>query len=53
MLVAAFSTVVAFGALAGLSGGVSGEHEAGGTHSMTVGVTGEKPESLPADTVWD
>ena len=53
VLVAAFSTVVAFGALAGLAGGTSGEHEAGGTHSTAVGITGEKPESLPADTVWD
>jgi hypothetical protein len=53
VLVAAFSTVVAFGALAGLSGGTSGEHEAGVTHSVAVGVIGDKPVALPADTVWD
>ncbi|GHI91501.1 hypothetical protein TPA0905_09720 [Streptomyces olivaceus] len=53
VLVAAFSTVVAIGALAGLSSGASGEHEAGGAHSAAVGVTGDRPESLPADTVWD
>ncbi|RIH62150.1 hypothetical protein D3C59_03095 [Streptomyces sp. SHP22-7] len=53
VLVAAFSTVAAFGVLAGLSGGTSSEQEAGGTHSAAVAVVGEKPVALPADTVWD
>ncbi|WP_443031849.1 hypothetical protein [Streptomyces sp. CA-210063] len=56
VLVAAFSTVVAFGALGGLSGAESGDRLANGDEASTgvvaveAGGTGETGEQ---DSVWD
>ncbi|MGW0841174.1 hypothetical protein ACWD26_13565 [Streptomyces sp. NPDC002787] len=56
MLVAAFSTVVAFGALSGLSGVESGDRLANGDEASTVVVaveTGGTAETGEQDSVWD
>lgn len=56
VLVAAFSTVVAFGTPAGLSGAKSGVHEVGGTEIVTVAaaaVVSDETPAVPADTSWD
>lgn len=52
VLVTAFSAVVAFGALAGLDA-KSGEHEAGGVHSVAIAGPGGEPAAFPGDSVWD
>ncbi|MFD6324922.1 hypothetical protein ACFWOL_19100 [Streptomyces sp. NPDC058442] len=51
MLVAAFSAVVAFGTLAGLSGEESDAHHVGSAQSSAA-VEGEPP-AFPADSTWD
>ncbi len=51
VLVAAFSAVVAFGTLAGLSGAESDAHHVGSAQS-SVAVTNE-PLAFPADSTWD
>lgn len=51
VLVAAFSAVVAFGTLAGLSGAQSDAHRVGSAQSP-VAVTDE-PLAFPADSTWD
>jgi hypothetical protein len=53
VLVAAFSTVVAFGALAGLSGVKGDDHRAGGTEAAATVIVGDEVQAFPADTVWD
>ncbi|MFF1303898.1 MULTISPECIES: hypothetical protein [Streptomyces] len=53
MLVAAFSTVVAFGALTGLSGVKGDAHGVSGTEAANVVVVGDEAQAFPADTVWD
>ncbi|MEU0946964.1 hypothetical protein ABZ379_30125 [Streptomyces canus] len=53
MLVAAFSTVVALGALAGLSGAKSDVHGVGGADTAQTVVAGDEAQAFPADTVWD
>jgi hypothetical protein len=53
VLVAAFSTVVAFGALAGLSG-VKGDVQGAGASGITLSVVvDDETPAFPADTVWD
>ncbi|MFJ8108893.1 hypothetical protein [Streptomyces sp. NPDC096132] len=53
VLVAAFSAVVAFGTLAGLSGAKSDSTQQGGARSTQVAAVGvELPVRLD-DTVWD
>ena len=51
VLVAAFSAVVAFGALSGLSGAKSDAHETDGVH--TVVVADDDLVVVPADSKWD
>lgn len=51
VLVAAFSAVVAFGTLAGLSGAESGAHHVGGAQSSVAVV--DEPPAFPADSTWD
>ncbi|MFG2723652.1 hypothetical protein [Streptomyces canus] len=53
MLVAAFSTVVALGAFAGLSGAKSDVHGVGATETAQTVVVGDEAQAFPADTVWD
>lgn len=53
VLVAAFSTVVAFGALAGLSGTESSGHKVGGAHTVTAADVGDDTPVVPLDTSWD
>lgn len=53
VLVAAFSAVVAFGTLAGLSGVKSDVHKAGAAQSVTVETTGGETQDSPLDTRWD
>jgi len=53
VLVAAFSAVVAFGALAGLSGAESGAHKVGGAQVVTAADGGDDSPVFPADTSWD
>ncbi|NEB00447.1 hypothetical protein [Streptomyces sp. SID13726] len=53
VLVAAFSTIVAFGALAGLSGAKSDVHGVGGVEAAQTTVVGDEVQAFPADTVWD
>jgi hypothetical protein len=53
VLVAAFSTVVAFGALAGLSGAKGDVHQVSGAQAAgTLDVTNESL-ATPSDSVWD
>ncbi|MET7692770.1 hypothetical protein ABZT06_33200 [Streptomyces sp. NPDC005483] len=52
MLVAAFSAVVAFGALSGLSGAKSDAHETGGVQSAVV-AGDDDVVMVPADSKWD
>jgi len=51
VLVAAFSAVVAFGALSGLSGAKSDAHETGGVQSVVV--ADDELVVGPADSKWD
>lgn len=53
VLVAAFSAVVALGAVAGLSGAKSDVHGVGGTKTAQTVVAGDDAQAFPADTVWD
>jgi hypothetical protein len=53
VLVAAFSAVVAFGTLAGLSGAKSDVHKAGAAQSVTVETAGGETQDSPLDTRWD
>lgn len=53
VLVAAFSAVVALGALAGLSGAKSDVHGVGGAETAETVVVGDEAQAFPADTVWD
>ena len=53
VLVAAFSAVVAFGALSGLSGAKSDVHGVGATETAHSVVVGDEAQAFPADTVWD
>lgn len=53
VLVAAFSTVVALGAFAGLSGAKSDVHGVGATETAQTVVVGDEAQAFPADTVWD
>ncbi|MFJ4201747.1 hypothetical protein ACIP2Y_19215 [Streptomyces sviceus] len=53
MLVAAFSTVVALGAFAGLSGAKSDVHGVGAAGTAQTVVVGDEAQAFPADTVWD
>jgi hypothetical protein len=53
VLVAAFSTVVAFGALTGLSGVKGDAHRVSGTEAADIVAVGEEAQAFPADTVWD
>jgi len=53
VLVAAFSAVVALGAVAGLSGAKSDVHGVGGTKTAQTVVAGDETQAFPADTVWD
>ncbi|MFD0316342.1 hypothetical protein [Streptomyces flavalbus] len=52
VLVAAFSAVVAFGTLAGLSGAKGDVHEADGQVAV-VAVAADQPLYFPADSRWD
>ncbi|MFF3380761.1 hypothetical protein ACFYXF_48440 [Streptomyces sp. NPDC002680] len=51
VLVAAFSAVVAFGALAGLSGVSSDAHSTGGVQYVADEVVGDA-SAFPADSTW-
>lgn len=51
VLVAAFSAVVAFGAVAGLSGVSSDAHGAGGVRYVADEVVGDAA-AFPADSTW-
>ncbi|MEV7072008.1 hypothetical protein ACIQJT_17775 [Streptomyces sp. NPDC091972] len=51
VLVAAFSAVVAFGALSGLSGAKSDARETGGVQSVVV--ADDELVAVPADSKWD
>ena len=54
VLVAAFSTVVAFGALTGLSGVKGDAHRvSSGTEAAHIVAVGDEAQAFPADTVWD
>jgi hypothetical protein len=53
VLVAAFSAVLALGALAGLSGAKSDVHGVGATETVQTVVVGDEAQAFPADTVWD
>jgi hypothetical protein len=54
VLVVAASAVVAFGALAGLSGAQSDAHGAVvGAEVAPTGAVGDEMVSLPADSKWD
>ncbi|MFG2370266.1 hypothetical protein ACGFY9_02150 [Streptomyces sp. NPDC048504] len=53
MLVAAFSAVVAFGTLAGLSGVRSDAHRAGSGQSVTVAADTDETLVYPLDSRWD
>lgn len=53
VLVAAFSAVVAFGTLAGLSGVQGDAHEVDGEHSAAVATVDGAPSFVPADSKWD
>jgi hypothetical protein len=53
VLAVAFSAVVAMGALSGLSGTKSDEHEAGGVHFLAVTGPKGEPAAVPADSTWD
>jgi hypothetical protein len=53
VLVAAFSTVVAFGTLAGLSGVESSVHKVGGAHIVTAADVDDDTPVVPLDTSWD
>jgi hypothetical protein len=52
VLVAAFSAVVAFGTLAGLSG-ENDAHKVGGAQSEIVAAVGDETPAIPLDTRWD
>lgn len=52
VLVAAFSAVVAFGTLAGLSGAESDAHHVGNAAQSLV-VVEDEPLAFPADSTWD
>jgi len=52
VLVAAFSAVVAFGAVVGLSGVSSDTHKADGTQYVADEVVGDE-SAVPADSRWD
>ncbi|MER6746977.1 hypothetical protein ACFW6C_18700 [Streptomyces fungicidicus] len=51
VLVAAFSAVVAFGTLAGLSGAESDAHHVGSAQSPVV--VSDEPQAFPDDSTWD
>ncbi|MBT3152250.1 hypothetical protein HTV45_15385 [Streptomyces sp. CHD11] len=51
VLVAAFSAVVAFGTLAGLSGAESDAHHVGSNQTLVV--VDDAPLAFPADSTWD
>lgn len=53
VLVAAFSAVVAFGALTSLSGVKSDAHNTGGVQSVAVETVDDVPPAIPLDTRWD
>ena len=53
VLVAAFSTVVALGALAGLSGVKGDVQRVGADTAHTVVAGDDDAQAFPADTVWD
>jgi hypothetical protein len=53
VLVAAFSAVVAFGALAGLSGAKGDVQGAGISGTTPSVVVGDEAPAFPTDTVWD
>jgi hypothetical protein len=53
VLVAAFSAVVAFGALADLSGAKGDVQAAGASGTTQSVVVGDEAPAFPTDTVWD
>ena len=53
VLVAAFSAVVAFGTLSGLSGAKTDAHKTGGAGSVAVVAADDDLMAVPADTRWD
>lgn len=53
VLVTAFSTVVAFGALAGLSGAKGEVHRASGTQAAGTVLAASASPDMPSDSVWD
>jgi hypothetical protein len=53
VLVAAFSAVVAFGTLAGLSGAKSDAHKVGGVQSAAVATVDDTTPTFPDDSRWD
>ncbi|WP_175647220.1 hypothetical protein [Streptomyces cyaneochromogenes] len=53
VLVAAFSAVVAFGTLAGLSGAKSDVHKVSDARSVVVAADGDNGPVVPLDTRWD
>lgn len=53
VLVAAFSAVVAFGTLAGLSGVRSDAHKAGGAQAVAVVADSSETLATPFDSRWD
>jgi hypothetical protein len=53
VLVAAFSAVVAIGALTGLSGAKSDAFKTGGAHFVAAGAVGDETPAFPLDSTWD